>query len=268
MNKSNDGSLVSEAVSEMSSNTECDSWLSRISKVENLLNISVKSAKTSSDSVGKYAKQRLKSCFELFWKDEISANKLDKDGVNHNKLRLYSTLKSSFCREPYIDNVLSRNQRAWISRLRSSSSRLGIETGRHKNIPISSRVCKYCSTGEIDNEMHFLMYCPTFATKRACFFGKMSSVLPNFNSLSFEQQFKFILCPTSEVVTKVVNKYIRIMFNARDNIDDGVDMNKSCYPTYTPPFTFLNNDFDQFSDIDEGEASFSSSGSVSSYDVF
>ena len=116
--------------------------------------------------------------------------------------------------------------------------------------------------------MYFLMLCPVFATKRACLVGKMSSVLPNFQSLSLEQKFKSVLCPKSEVVTMGVNKYIRIMFNARDNIDDGVDLHKSCYPTYTPPFTFLSNDFDQFSDIDEGEASYSSSGSVSSSEVF
>ena len=47
------------------------------------------------------------------------------------------------------------------------------------------------------------------------------------------------------------------MFNARDNLDNGVT--KSCYPTYTPPFDFSPNDnFDQFSDIDEAEASYSS----------
>ena len=95
----------------------------------------------------------------------------------------------------------------------------------------------------------------------------MSSVLPNFQSLSLEQKVKTILCPTSEILTKVVNKYIRIMFNARDNIDEGVDINKSCYPTYSPPFTHIDNDFDKFSDIDEGEASFSSSGSVSSSEI-
>ena len=79
------------------------------------------------------------------------------------------------------------------------------------------------------------MFCPIFDLKRACFFGKLSSIMPNFQFLSEEDKFRVILCPTSELSTKVVNKYIRIMFNARDNIDDGVDINQSCYPTYTPP---------------------------------
>ena len=91
--------------------------------------------------------------------------------------------------------------------------------------------------------------------------------MPNFQFLSEEDKFRVILCPTSELSTKVVNKYIRIMFNARDNIDDGVDITQSCYPTYTPPFTLIDNTFDQFSDIDEGEASYSSTGSLSSLDL-
>ena len=55
------------------------------------------------------------------------------------------------------------------------------------------------------------------------------------------------------------------MFNARDQIDNGIDLNKTCYPTYTPPFTFIDStQFDQYSDCDEGEVSFSSSNSSDS----
>ena len=88
----------------------------------------------------------------------------------------------------------------------------------------------------------------------------MSSISPSFHNLTCDEKLKYILCPTSEIMCKVVNKFIRIMFNARDNIDEGIET--SCYPTYTPPFTFLNcTSFDQFSDCDEGDRSFSSSDS-------
>ena len=78
--------------------------------------------------------------------------------------------------------------------------------------------------------------------------------------MTLQLKLKYILCPTSEILCKVINKFIRIMFNARDNIDEGIIT--PCYPTYNPPFTHLNNaEFDQFSDCDEEETSFSSSGS-------
>ena len=267
LRKINDDSLVSEALTEMSS-TGCDSWLSRINKVEKLLNISVSNQYSSPDSVGFHVKQRIRSSFDLFWKGQISLEKRDDNGVDHNKLRFYSKLKNSFTREPYIDLSPSRNQRSWISRLRSSSSSLGIEIGRYRNIPINSRICNYCSLGEIDDERHFLMSCPIFDLKRACLFGKISSVSPNFLSLSDEHKLKFILCPTSEIITKLVNKFIRIMFNARDRIDDGIDIMQGCYPTYSPPFTFLSStEFEHFSDTDEGETSFCSLSSLSSNDT-
>ena len=141
-------------------------------------------------------KKKIQSQFDIFWKNEISCKKTDSDGIDHNKLRFYSTLKGSFTREPYIDNAISRNQRSWISRIRSSSSRLGIELGRYRNIPVASRTCTYCSTGEIDDERHILLFCPLFDLKRACFFGKISSISPNFTNLSSEEKLKFILCPS------------------------------------------------------------------------
>ena len=149
--KINSGSLLSEAITEMST-LDGDTWLSRVSKIESLLGISVKSGTNSVQGVGKYVKKRVQSCFDLFWKSEINCQKLDENGINRNKLRFYATLKNSFTKEPYIDNVLHKNQRAWISRIRSSSSRLGIELGRYRNISIENRTCSYCDTGEIDDE--------------------------------------------------------------------------------------------------------------------
>ena len=65
--------------------------------------------------------------------------------------------------------------------------------------------------------MHFLMKCDTFNTKRACFMGKINSILPEQNTMLT------ILCPRSTAATKVVNKFIRIMCLARDNITEGLE---------------------------------------------
>ena len=73
-----------------------------------------------------------KNAFKYFGKTIYQQVNLIKM-VSHEKLKLYSKLKSSFTMEPYIDYVQSRNQKSWISRLRSSSIKLGIEIGRYKN---------------------------------------------------------------------------------------------------------------------------------------
>ena len=86
---------------------------------------------------------------------------MGKDMINHNKLRLYSTFKGSFKKEPYIDLVQSRNQRAWLSRLRCSAHHLEIETGRWAKTPVNERFCKICDSSKIGDEFHLTMKCKT-----------------------------------------------------------------------------------------------------------
>ena len=59
----------------------------------------------------------------------------------------------------------------------------------------------------------------------------MESILPGFKSLSIENQFKTILCPTKPAAIKVTNQYLRILFLSRDKIMDGSDNSMISYPT-------------------------------------
>ena len=77
-------------------------------------------------------KKCIKSKFQLYWLKLINHKNIGIDGKDHNKLRFYSKLKGCFQKEPYIDLVPNRAQRADLSRLRISSSRLAIETMRYQ----------------------------------------------------------------------------------------------------------------------------------------
>ena len=125
--------------------------------------------------------------------------------------------------------VQSRNQRAWLSRLRCSAHHLEIEKGRWTKTPIEERLCKMCDNSKIGDEYHLTMECKTFRTKRACFVGKMESISPGFKSLSKKDQFKTLLCPTKSAAAKVTNQFLRILFLARDNITNGYNIVD--YPT-------------------------------------
>ena len=116
-------------------------------------------------------------------------------------------------------------------------------------IPPSMRTCKFCCSGAIGDEEHFLMKCDLFRLKRACFIGRMSSILPYFKNMSSTNQLKTILCPTSTAATKIINKFIRIMFLARDSIEEGNNLDEMSYPTMPVNYDFV--DFDNFSDLDE-----------------
>ena len=169
---------------------------------------------------------------------------------------MYSTVKGSLKREPYIDLVQSRNQRAWLSRLRCSGHHLEIAHGRWNKTPIAERFCKVCNSGEIGDEYHAVMICKIFNIKRACFIGKMNSILPGFKNLSKQNQFKTILCPTKPAAAKVTNQCLRILFLARDKLLDGSNIDMLSYPTLAVNECQCN--FDLLSDVEDEWESFDS----------
>ena len=147
------------------------------------------------------------------------------DGIDHNKLRFYKTIKGSFTQKPYITNIHNKTQRAWLTRYRVSAvPNLGIESGRYTRpvTPVISRICKYCSDNRIDDEKHAILECNTFSLKRNCFFGKITSILPNFEQLNTDHKLSTILCPPGTEMAVCVSKYLKIITETRKKIDQGL----------------------------------------------
>ena len=186
--------------------------------------------------------------------------------MSHNKLRFYCQLKSSFEREPYIDSVRNRNQRSWLTRVRISAHNLAIERGRYSNVPLAARFCTYCGHDpeheggddaggghggrdsqnqlEVDCEVHFLARCNRLKLKRACFLKRLECFVPTIGTMSELDLVKTMLCPVSPQAAKLADKYIALMFKARDEIDLGATVPD--YPTWEPGSAnpFLNYDFE------------------------
>ena len=53
----------------------------------------------------------------------------------------------------------------------------------------------------------------------------MAQIYPNFLELSQESKCTTLMCPTLPKHTKVVNKFIKILFDCRDKIDEGLEPN-------------------------------------------
>ena len=166
--KSNKSTLIFKALSDMK-NIQFDNWYTKVEKIKSLLKIP--NLYGNANKVGSIIEKNIKSKFERFFLDEINLVRRGSDGLDHNKLRFFKTLKGSFKTEPYIANILNRNQRAWLSRFRTSSHHLRVETGRYTNpvTPLSERVCLYCDGGLCDTEMHAILVCPTMNIKRHFF---------------------------------------------------------------------------------------------------
>ena len=207
----------------MQTNPTIDSWYSKVEKIKELLDITRIRCKPSKVNV--FADKILNSKFERFFLDQINKIKLGSDGIDHNKLRLYKLFKGSFGQEPYVTNIKNRNQRAWLSRYRTSAHSLRIELGRYTRpvTPLSERKCLYCLSGECDTEQHFVLFCGTFKLKRQCFFGRLCELYPNFMSLSEDQKFSVIMCPSTPGMALGVSKFLGIMTGIRKEIDLGLN---------------------------------------------
>ncbi len=101
------------------------------------------------------------SAFSTTCKDMTMQNQLAE--INQNKkLQLYAKYKKEIAFESYLDNIKAPQKRRQFTKLRISDHKLEIEVGRHARPKIDrkDRLCKRCSAGDVDDEIHFLISCP------------------------------------------------------------------------------------------------------------
>ena len=109
-------------------------------------------------------KQRLKDTFIQNWNARLN---------DSSRARFYRNL-NNFEYKTYLDNVTTEKIRYAFTRLRLSSHRLEVETGRwHKPnaIPLENRVCSTCR--ELEDEYHFMLECSRYHDLRV-------SLIPNY----------------------------------------------------------------------------------------
>ena len=103
---------------------------------------------------------KLMSNFEVYWKKQL---------IRKPKLRLYKLWKQDQKIPYYLKLHLSRQQRSFLAQLRSGSLPIHIETGRYIGLTVDQRVCKYCTSGSVETEYHFLFECSCYEEIRNYF---------------------------------------------------------------------------------------------------
>ena len=84
------------------------------------------------------------------------------------------------------------------------------------NQRVNQRVCQMCNTGAIEDEMHFVTMCNKLRQIRQNTFEKIQNICPNFNVLSTEDKFSYIMnsCGT---VFELCGNLIGQLFAVRSN---------------------------------------------------
>ena len=121
-----------------------------------------------------YAKQKLFEIYKNEWRVKSNATP---------KLRTYISYKNDFGIEPYVRLIHNRGQRSIVAQFRSGVLPLAIETGRYNNIPVEYRLCKYCNCNLLEDEKHFLFYCPVYSVMRKTLGDKATEIDPNYTAI-------------------------------------------------------------------------------------
>lgn len=137
------------------------------------------------------------------------------------KLQTYSLVKHEYRIEPHLLYVKDKRYQRAITKLRVSSHQLYIETGRHLRplVPRQDRICIFCNSGEIDDEMHFLLRCEFHSESRRLLASELSPYIDYPSEIPLAATFQNIIGSKNQTVLTAVGKYIYNEFKNRSNVD-------------------------------------------------
>jgi hypothetical protein len=99
-------------------------------------------------------------------------------------------------RLPFKPNIaiscqLPRTTRRTMALFWSVTLPLAVETGRYSSpqIPLNERLCKFCNTKSVENEIHCFMLCSLYSDIRYELFKKALEFINNFNMINVENTF-------------------------------------------------------------------------------
>ena len=126
------------------------------------------------------------------------------------KLDTYKIIKSDYRIEPHILYVRNKRYQRALTRLRVSSHKLNIEVGRDSRpySPRHQRFCLYCDTGEIDDEIHFLLKCPFHSAGRFSLLQEIVHYLPLQSEPDHRDMFINIMTSKNQMILNALGKFV------------------------------------------------------------
>ena len=85
--------------------------------------------------------------------------------IEDNNRSFFTELKQSYEKERYL-NLKNFEIRNSLSKLRLSSNKLAVVTGKWYKINKEKRLCNFCNLNAIKDEFHFLIDCPNYKKLR------------------------------------------------------------------------------------------------------
>ena len=152
------------------------------------------------------AKAAIRNDFKKTWLKEI------KNTMKNPITRTYALFKKNYGTESYLSKVKNQKYRQALTRLRTSSRALRIESGRHEHIvpSLENRLCNLCRVPE--TEIHFLISCPLYETQRKVLYEKIGFHDDTIRNFSPIDQFVCILTMNDRRHLEEIAKFVYIGF--------------------------------------------------------
>ena len=114
-------------------------------------------------------------------------------------------LKHKLEREKYLE-IRNRYGAPELTKIRGGSNRLRVETGRWTKIP--ERFCELCLENKVEDETHFMLFCPVYNNLRDQMWKEIEPKLQVPGRDSITQRDKYIEHPRYTEIVKIVMKFI------------------------------------------------------------
>ena len=130
--------------------------------------------------------------------------------IEYAKAETYLTFKTKVGLEKYLEDIKDRKLRVAFSKFRLSDHNLKIEEGRRSNPKIDrdKRFCAVCMD-VVEDEVHFLIKCPSKNSERDALFSKITQKVPIFETLHAAAKFIYMLSQEDKYITKLIIEHIK-----------------------------------------------------------
>ena len=169
-----------------------------INHIQGLKDLSKKSKYTFK----RLSKKLIKSHYLKDWQQK-------REKYTSGKLDQYCLFKENFGLENYLLLLKKYEQRRTLTRFRVSAHKLRVETARYQGTLRQDRLCLRCTSGDTEDEKHFLFKCNKFASERKKLFQQIEGVCKNFTSLNDDNKLIWLMTTENIEILSNLSEYIK-----------------------------------------------------------
>ena len=199
--------------------TKVMTWAGRVKAIFVKYNITDENLEhTTSSELDIFLRKFHEVRYEQYQRQLISDIKDD-----NKKLIVYKLIKNDYRIEPHLIYLNNKKHQRALTRLRVRSHKLNIELGRHSRPPIprANRLCNFCNSKEVDDEIHFLTKYEFHIETRYHLFDEIQRHQHISHNLSPENLYQCVMTSKSDKVLATIAKFTYFGFKRRDNLTEG-----------------------------------------------